>query len=176
MAVTLLSACSSKDNIYEETIADHVQTDRHGTWTDLHFKVISLEVEECTMADSIRTLVADATEEISKAIARENEWLSDYKTGLERNEKKRYPSPTTENMYRELIEHSKQRLDSLQRIDPTKVICYEGLDPNTVLAVYATCKYGINLPGNGTYQERMDTFILTPDGKKVIGKEKNTKL
>ncbi len=169
--ITTLLACSPKENVYEQTIANHVQTDRHGTWTDLHFKVISLEAANCTVADSIKTLVEDATEKKEKAIARETKWLSDHKAGLEKNNKKRYPSQTIENMYRGLIEKAQHRLDSLQQLNPEKVSHYEGVAPDKVLAVYVTCKYGVTLPGSNTYKERTDTFVLTPDGKTVIGKD-----
>ena len=35
----LLTGCTGQSN-YEKAIADFVQTDKRGTWTDLQFKVI----------------------------------------------------------------------------------------------------------------------------------------
>ncbi|KAA6345220.1 hypothetical protein EZS27_007196 [termite gut metagenome] len=39
----LLSACTSKQSVYEKAIADYVQTDQRGTFTDLKFKALSIE-------------------------------------------------------------------------------------------------------------------------------------
>lgn len=39
--VLFLTSCAVQSN-YEKAIADFVQTDRSGTWTDMKFKVIEM--------------------------------------------------------------------------------------------------------------------------------------
>ena len=40
-ALLLLTSCGGQSK-YEKAIADFVQTDKRGTWTDLQFKVIEM--------------------------------------------------------------------------------------------------------------------------------------
>ena len=50
-----LSSCGSPE--YEKAIADWIQTDKNGTWTDLKFELLEvIETKDITVADSIRIL------------------------------------------------------------------------------------------------------------------------
>lgn len=54
-AAHYLSSCSKPG--YEKAIAEWVQTDSHGTWTDLKFELLEvLETEDVTVSDSLRYL------------------------------------------------------------------------------------------------------------------------
>lgn len=133
LGLTLLASCSTKEDIYEQTIADYVQTDQYGIWTDLHFKVVSMDAKECTVTDSIRILQEDARTEIENAIAHETKLLDEYRDELEQNNKSARPSKMIAKMYREKIAFSEQRLDALRKKDPLEIVCYYGLDPDKVL-------------------------------------------
>lgn len=52
----LFVSCST-GNKYEKLIADYVQTDKYGVWTDLSFKLVELEeLSPLTVSDSIAIL------------------------------------------------------------------------------------------------------------------------
>lgn len=55
MLLIAFSSCSKPG--YEKAIAEWVQTDFHGTWTDLKFELLEvLEIEDVTVSDSLRHL------------------------------------------------------------------------------------------------------------------------
>ena len=55
MLLIAFSSCSKPG--YEKAIAEWVQTDSHGTWTDLKFELLEvLETEDVTVSDSLRYL------------------------------------------------------------------------------------------------------------------------
>ncbi len=175
LALPLLAACSSNEKKYEQAIADYIQTDKRGVWTDLKFKVISMDATNCTVADSIRILMEDAEEEKREAIATEETSLQYMKKKLENEMGARIRSKVVIDIYERNIAFSEQRLDSLRKIDASEARSYVGLDSDILLAIYVTCKYGIVNPWRNAYQERTETFVLTPDGGKVIGKERMRK-
>ena len=52
MLLIAFSSCSKPG--YEKAIAEWVQTDSHGTWTDLKFELLEvLETEDVTVSDSL---------------------------------------------------------------------------------------------------------------------------
>lgn len=54
-AAHCFSSCSKPG--YEKAIAEWIQTDSHGTWTDLKFELLEvLETEDVTVSDSLRYL------------------------------------------------------------------------------------------------------------------------
>ena len=55
MLLMTFSSCSKPG--YEKAIAEWVQTDSQGTWTDLKFELLEvLETEDVTVSDSLRHL------------------------------------------------------------------------------------------------------------------------
>ena len=55
MLLVTFSSCSKPG--YEKAIAEWVQTDSNGTWTDLKFELLEvLETEDVTVSDSLRYL------------------------------------------------------------------------------------------------------------------------
>ncbi len=55
MLLMTFSSCSKPG--YEKAIAEWVQTDSQGTWTDLKFELLEvLETEDVTVSDSLRYL------------------------------------------------------------------------------------------------------------------------
>lgn len=171
-SLVILSACSSKESVYEKTIADYVQTDKHGTWYDLKFKVISMDAQNCTVADSIQILIEDAKEDIAKRIEFEKGQLEYYQEEAEQS--KSFKGTTGKMMhdsFRRGVDILQNRIDSLQKIDFSQAGYYKDVEPDKVLAIHVTCKYGIVSPYGNTYQEKTEVFVLTPDGKTVTSKE-----
>ena len=59
MLLITFSSCSKPG--YEKAIAEWVQTDSHGTWTDLKFELLEvLETEDVTVSDSLCYLTTKA--------------------------------------------------------------------------------------------------------------------
>ena len=55
MLLIAFSSCSKPG--YEKAIAEWIQTDSHGNWTDLKFELLEvLETEDVTVSDSLRYL------------------------------------------------------------------------------------------------------------------------
>ena len=56
LIVLLTISCTSKSK-YEKLIGEHVQTDKHGTWTDVQFKIVTIEeLPAIKVSDSIEIL------------------------------------------------------------------------------------------------------------------------
>lgn len=77
IAAFLLIGCAVQSN-YEKAIADFVQTDRSGTWTDMKFKVIEIgEPTDITVGDSIKILT-------DKFESDKEKYLNNLKSSIER--------------------------------------------------------------------------------------------
>ena len=73
-----LTSCAVQSN-YEKAIADFVQTDRSGTWTDMKFKVIEMsEPTDITVGDSIKILT-------DKFESDKEKYLNNLKSNIERS-------------------------------------------------------------------------------------------
>lgn len=58
-----LSSCGSTE--YEKAIADWLQTDENGTWTDLKFELIELlDEKDVTVSDSLLYLDSKAAQQV----------------------------------------------------------------------------------------------------------------
>ena len=58
-----LSSCGSPE--YEKAIADWIQTDEDGTWTDLKFELIELlEEKDVTVSDSLLYLESKGAQQV----------------------------------------------------------------------------------------------------------------
>ncbi len=160
------AACSTNPaSLYEKAIAEYVQTDRWGTWTDLKFEIVSLETSEVTVADSLKIIRAEFETERAAAIESETKSLQ-YWLGVISDD----PESKEIDRYNENIVYINQRIDAIKNRKVEDVVNY-GLPPEQVLAVKAKCRYSLVMPGKNTRQERTDTFILSKDGREVVGKE-----
>lgn len=159
-------ACTSEQSVYEKAIADYVQTDRHGTWTDCKFKALSIEkLADIIVADSLRIIKeqfeAKQIEEIASAEKSLKYWLDTQHT--------KYVQQAAEELFSKNITLCQQRIDSLRGLKPEFPAAYT--NPQEVLAQEVKCHYSYVLPGSERTQERTEIFILTVDGEKVIEKK-----
>lgn len=66
-----LSSCGSTE--YEKAIADWLQTDENGTWTDLKFELIELlDEKDVTVSDSLLYLDSKAAQQVQMIERAEN--------------------------------------------------------------------------------------------------------
>ncbi len=161
-----MAACTSPQSTCEQAIVSYVQTDKHGTLTDLKFEILSLETSERTVADSIELHKADDEKELAKQIESEESKLEFWKQLIADN-----PQSRDVERYNENIDGINRRIDSLKQTTPEEVLRYTGLAPDLVIGIIAKLWYSYVMPETGARKERTDTFILSADGKEVFGQE-----
>ena len=157
-----LSSCGSPE--YEKAIADWIQTDEDGTWTDLKFELIELiEEEDVTVSDSL-SLLKKRFEILKKRdLERMKSDLESAELGMSFA---KYAGVNLES-YQNDIDVTQSRIDSLN--NQTFHSIYDGKDDNEVIAKILKCRYAITSPLLNTRQEMNGSFILSPDMKRCFG-------
>lgn len=163
ITIFLLSiGCSNPDNIYEKAIADFVQTDKKGVWTDLQFEVIEMgEPTDITVADSINTLTDRFEKEKNDRLATLNERIKDNTAS---RDKERFS--TMKQVYQKWIDQNQIIVDSLTMTTVALPETYKNSKPEEVLAKSVICKFSVVPPTYNTRQEITETFILNANGEK----------
>lgn len=146
-----LSSCGSPS--YEKAVADWIQTDENGTWTDLKFQMLEvIETKEVTVSDSLHYF------------ERKSEDLNDViKKADDPHSKAKVPFSS----------YMKAK-DNLKRIEAMKEV-YANREKTEILAKLLKCKYAIVSPMLQTKQEKIETFLLTPDMSKCLARMKPAK-
>ncbi len=108
----MLCSCDKQHEAHKRAIADYLKA--RATWNDAEYKILALEIEEFTVADSIAVFTERAADSLA--------------------------------------------------------IRYDGRDGSEVLALQVGCKYGLIVPSFRIATETFETFVLTPDGNRVLGK------
>ena len=117
-----LSSCGSTE--YEKAIADWLQTDENGTWTDLKFELIELlDEKDVTVSDSLLYLDSKAAQQVQM---------------IERAENPRA-------LVKPLFSDYTKAKDNLKWIEKKKME-YKDRDSTEVLAKLLKCKYAIVPP------------------------------
>lgn len=169
----LLCLSSCKSQSYEQAISDWIQTDSKGTWTDLKFELLEvIETKDITVSDSIQIL-----EEKFKKKQVKNISVYTNKVNRERNsiallEKSPYISRSRIENYRKTLKETEITLDSLRTLSFQSI--YDNRKKEEVLVKLLKCRYSIFSPLLQTRQEKTETFILSSDLKKCVGRLKNT--
>jgi len=167
-----LTACSS-NNTYEQTIADHVQTDKKGTKYDMKFKALEIgEIARYTVADSIAIIKEAFEEDHAKRIAKLEESIENTNESIEKETNKRYPSGTLLNFYKNSIVKSQDMINALKAETSAELQKYENRKSDELLAIIVRCKYSIVPPIVNTTVEETFDFALSPDGTKCYGQKR----
>jgi ABC-type enterochelin transport system substrate-binding protein len=136
----LLSACTSEQSVYEKAIADYVQTDRRGTWTDCKFKTLSIEkTADVTVADSLKTLQAEFEKSRDEQIASQQRTLDYFNGLLKDNQSAKYAKQAVPDQLNQSIATTQARIDSLHNLPVAYADRYKGRNPADVLAVEVKC-------------------------------------
>lgn len=144
-----LSSCGSPE--YEKAIADWIQTDEDGTWTDLDFKWIELLGEnEVTVSDSLRAL--------KKKQEQQNAVIEMFK------------NPAI--LFKPPLSAYAKAEDNLKWIEARKAKYLER-NSTEVLAKLIRCKYEIMSPLLGARQTKTETFLLTPSMDECLARIKD---
>lgn len=170
-SLLLLMSCGGQSK-YEKAIADFVQTDKRGTWTDLGFKVIEMSnPTDITVKDSVAFLTAKFDTEKSKRLTMLNESIARHKAAMEKERLN-----TMKKFYQNLIDKNQAAVDSLMQTSVELPDSYKDAAETTVLAKEVTCKFSIANPMlNNTRQEITETFVLNATGDKCYRRNSKKK-
>lgn len=170
-ALLLLTSCGGQSK-YEKAIADFVQTDKKGTWTDLQFKVLEMgEPTDITVKDSVAVLTEKFDTDKEKRLTTLNEGIARNKASMEKER-----SATMRQFYQKLIDKNQVVVDSLMKTSVELPKAYKSAAETTVLAKEITCKFSIVNPMMGNAkQEITENFILNADGDKCYRRNSKKK-
>ena len=167
----LLTSCGGQSK-YEKAIADFVQTDKRGTWTDLQFKVIEMgEPTDITVKDSVAILTEKFDIDKEKLITMLNGNIARNKASME---KERFTM--MKQFYQKLIDKNQAVVDSLMKTTVKLPESYKNAAGTTILAKEITCKFSIINPMMGNAkQEITETFVLNAGGDKCYRRNSKKK-
>lgn len=155
-------SCTSSS--YEKAIADWVQTDKDGTWTDLKFKLVEVQsIEDITVSDSL-SILKKRFESIKK---RDLDILKHSLEGAKSRMSFAKYAGVNQESYQKDIDVTQSKIDSLE--NKTFHSVYDGKDDNEVIAKILKCRYAITPPVLNARQEMNGSFILSPDMKRCFG-------
>lgn len=157
------TSCPVQSN-YEKAIADFVQTDRSGTWTDLKFKVIEMgEPTDITVGDSIKILT-------DKFESDKEKYLNNLKSSIARSTASRDKESfsSMKEFYQKQIDKNQTLLDSISKTAVVLPEAYVNVPESKVLAKEIECRFSIVPPmyNNGARQEMTEKFMLNAAGDK----------
>lgn len=166
-----LSSCRSHD--YEKAIAEWIQTDKNGTWTDWKFEMLELiETKDITVSDSVQILQDKFNELQDKNVAIYTKKIDRLEGFVSRLEKNPFAPEATTESYRKTLRETEVSLDSIKKLTFQSV--YDGRSGTDVLAKLLKCKYAVVPPMLKARQERVSEFLLSPDMKTCWGRMKAT--
>lgn len=167
LSLVLLCLSSCVTSSYEKAIADWIQTDGDGTWTDMKFDLIEvIETKDITVLDSINILL----DEKDKKIMWCNKKITQLKQTIDKFEKGMMIAPSTYFNARDKLKQTVALLDSIEQSNTPLI--YEGRDKTELLAKLMKCKYAIIPPLLNSKQEKIETFLLDPKMNKCLGRMK----
>lgn len=170
--VLCLSSCASQS--YEKAIADWIQTDADGTWTDLKFELMEvIGTKDITVSDSIQILKEKFKKKQAKNVTIYTQKINREKNSIALLEKSPYISKETIERHRGTLRKTENTLDSL--INTSFQSVYDNREKTDILVRLLKCRYTIFLPMLKTKQEKIETFMLTPDMTKCLVRMKSIK-
>ncbi len=171
-ALSFIVACIADRKVYEQAIMDFLQTDKAGEGRKFKMDIHSMSVTLRTLADCVQSLVEDAKEEITRAIAYETRQLEYWLEEVERCKSfKGIAGKLMSDLNQKELSTTHQRIEYLKKLDPDDADTDEEGDLDQPVALSVTCNYQIVYTDGYASQERTETFLLTSDGKKVMGKD-----
>ena len=160
--------CSPTANQYEKTIADFIQTDRKGVWTDLQFKALETTVSDVTVADSVAILQAKFEKELSEKISVLEKSVTHWEGAITRASDDMVGKVLRQG-YEKDLDKARMELEQAKLWQPDYLKRYDGRNPSELLCKTATCRFTIINPMmGGAKQELTETFLISPDGSKCL--------
>lgn len=158
-------ACSSPSN-YEKTIIDYLETDKKGTKTNLQINILSLNISDIIVSDSISILQTQfETEKATKVESIQNS-ISRLQNKIEEQKEKKnqvVAKPLISKWNKDL-ENLQTELSTAENWIPEYLYKYNSRKESEILAKKADCKFSFFNPQLQTKQEIKALFILSADG------------
>jgi len=175
----ILFSCGTETRSQEQLIINYLEENSKGVRTDLKIDILSIEISDVTIADSLSFLEAKFQEKI----LREKESISSFKSNIQsaKEENKSLDRSNIDNLAKisannssiKLYENGLEKAQlSMEKIQDQKAVAlgkYENQDENVVLVKKGVTKFSFFNPKFNTRQERTETFVLSKDGSEVIG-------
>lgn len=156
---------------FKSAIASYIQTCQ---CTQAELNLNTIEAKNCTVGDCIHIMFLDSQEEQAWAIASEQKNLQYWKEKMEGCNT--YMEEECAE-YQQQIYKCQQRINLIRDSHPEGIASYyDSWNQKQIVAIYVVCNYKIYLPKNKRSEVLTETFIMTPDGETVIGKEPYGKL
>ena len=143
MLLITFSSCSKPG--YEKAIAEWVQTDSHGTWTDLKFELLEV-------------LETERRHRIGQPALPEQQKRTIIRCHTESGKPRALFKPS----FSAYMEAEK----SLKATDAMKAM-YLHRDSTEVIGKILKCRYAIVQPHSGVQQKKTASFLLSPDMENV---------
>lgn len=163
----VLFSCSSSTK-YEKTIINYLETDKKGIRTDLQIEVLSIDVSDITVLDSIKILQDQFNTEKNKKITSIEESINRLKVKIEKTIGKKQYKVVNKSLalgWQRDIEKLENELLITQNWGADYLNKYDSLNPSDVLAKKVDCKFSFFNPQLQTKQELKALFVLSADGK-----------
>lgn len=162
-------SCSSPSN-YEQTIVDYLETDKKGVRTDLQIEILTINISDITVSDSVSILQqqfetekAKKTESIQISISRLQDKIHEQK-----GKKNKVVTKPLISRWEKDLEKYQSELAIAQNRQADYLNRYDNRNTSDILAKKADCKFSFFNPQLQTRQELKVLFILSSDGKQCI--------
>lgn len=180
LSTLFVLVCCTNFNAQESLIIDYLETSPSGVKTDLDIEILKLELSNITAGDSIAIL----EDKFQKEIDKEKKSIEDYKLNIQEIvEQNKFLDPANIDnlakisanksaikLYRKGLEKAQLSLEKLQQQKTESMEKYQRLDENETLAKKAITKFSYLNPKLNIRQEQTETFVISEDGLKVLGR------
>ncbi|MBD8348953.1 hypothetical protein [Dysgonomonas sp. HGC4] len=160
-------SCSPPSN-YEKTIINYLETDKKGIKTDLLIEILSIDVSDITVADSISILRKQFEAEKAKKIESIQNSISRLQDKIQeqRGKKNQVVAKSLISRWEKELEKCQSELTIAENWQVDYLNRYDSRNTSEILAKTADCKFSFFNPQLQTRQELSALFILSADGEK----------
>lgn len=158
-------SCSSSSN-YEKAIIDYLETDKKGVRTDLQIEILSIDVSDITVADSVSILQKQFEVEKAKKVKSIQGSISRLQDKIQeqKGKKNQVTAKALISRWEKDLERLQSDLSTAQNSQADHLNRYTSHNTSEILAKKADCKFSFFNPQLQTRQELSALFILSADG------------
>ena len=164
--LTLLNSCSQSKSKEEKAIIEFIETNK-GVRTDLDVKLISVDISEIKVSDSIKILNEKFNIEKQKKIESAEKMVAHYKESIA-EAKDDIVGKTLKSKWKKELFKAETELKNAQEWEPNYKNNYANKNPEEVLVKKAICVFSFMNPLLKTRQETKKAFILNENGTECL--------
>lgn len=160
-------SCSSPSN-YEKAIIDYMETDKKGVKTDLQTEILSIDVSDITVADSISILQNQFEAEKAKKIESAQSSISRLQDKIQeqKGKKNQVVAQPLISRWEKDLEKYQSELTIAENWKADYLNRYKSRNTSDILAKKADCRFSFFNPQLQTRQELSALFTLSADGSR----------